>query len=126
MFFTFPDDARWNAARQAVEFGVEIGEYHGVVRISRRVFQRLLPDTPLPSVVLKRITCSEHALSERPSGSCGGVYCPRTATSKSLAAICVRAPPRPPGAFSCGSRNGRDAQHSVHREPPRRGRAVPG
>jgi hypothetical protein len=48
MFFTFPDDARWNAARQAVEFGVEIGEYHGVVRIPRRVFQRLLPDTPTP------------------------------------------------------------------------------
>jgi hypothetical protein len=26
MFFTFPEDARWNADRQAVEFGVEIGE----------------------------------------------------------------------------------------------------
>ena len=48
MFFTFPDDARWNAERQAVEFGVEIGEYHGVVRVFRRVFQRLLPDTPTP------------------------------------------------------------------------------
>jgi len=48
MFFTFPDDARWNAERQAVEFGVEIGEYHGVVRALRRVFQRLLPDTPTP------------------------------------------------------------------------------
>ena len=48
MFFTFPDDAQWNAERQAVEFGVEIGEYHGVVRIPRRVFQRLLPDTPSP------------------------------------------------------------------------------
>jgi hypothetical protein len=24
MFFTFPDDARWNAERQAVEFGVEM------------------------------------------------------------------------------------------------------
>jgi hypothetical protein len=48
MFFAFPDDTRWNAERQAVEFGVEIGEYHGVVRIPRRVFQRLLPDTPVP------------------------------------------------------------------------------
>ena len=48
MFFTFPDDARWNAERQAVEFGVEIGEYHGVVRVLRRVFQRLLADTPSP------------------------------------------------------------------------------
>jgi len=27
MFFTFPEDARWNNAQQAVEFGVEIGEY---------------------------------------------------------------------------------------------------
>jgi hypothetical protein len=48
MFFTFPDDAQWNAEWQAVEFGVEIGEYHCVVRIPRRVFQRLLPDTPTP------------------------------------------------------------------------------
>jgi hypothetical protein len=31
-----------------VEFGVEIGEYRGVVRVSRRVFQRLLPERPTP------------------------------------------------------------------------------
>jgi hypothetical protein len=37
MFFTFPEDARWNAERQAAEFGVEIGEFHGVVRVPRRV-----------------------------------------------------------------------------------------
>jgi len=48
VFFTFPEDARWNAERQAVEFGVEIGEYHGVVRVPRRVFQRLLPERPTP------------------------------------------------------------------------------
>jgi Protein of unknown function (DUF1488) len=48
MFFTFPEDARWNAERQAVEFGVVIGEYQGVVRVSRRVFQRLLPERPTP------------------------------------------------------------------------------
>jgi hypothetical protein len=48
MFFTFPDAARWNAERQAVEFGVEIGEYRGVVRVPRRVFQRLLPERPTP------------------------------------------------------------------------------
>jgi hypothetical protein len=48
MFFTFPEDARWNAERQVVEFGVEIGEYQGVVRIPRRVFQRLLPEGPTP------------------------------------------------------------------------------
>jgi hypothetical protein len=48
MFFTFPEDARWNAERQAVEFGVEIGEYEGVVRVPRLVFQRLLPERPTP------------------------------------------------------------------------------
>jgi hypothetical protein len=31
-----------------VEFGVEIGEYEGVVRVPRRVFQRLLPERPTP------------------------------------------------------------------------------
>jgi len=48
MFFTFPEDARWNAEQQAVEFGVEIGEYRGVVRVPLRVFQRLLPERPTP------------------------------------------------------------------------------
>jgi uncharacterized protein YcaQ len=48
MFFTFPEDAHWNAERQAVEFGVEVGEYRGVVRVPRRVFQRLLPDRLTP------------------------------------------------------------------------------
>jgi|SRR5580693_2348430 hypothetical protein len=49
MFFTFPENARWDAERQAVEFGVEIGEYQGVVRVPRRVFQRLLPEGPTPA-----------------------------------------------------------------------------
>jgi hypothetical protein len=31
-----------------VEFGVEIGEYQGLVRVPRRVFQRLLPERPTP------------------------------------------------------------------------------
>jgi len=44
MFFTFPENAHWNAELQTVEFGVEIGEYRGVVRVPRRVFQRLLPE----------------------------------------------------------------------------------
>src|SRR5712671_3140339 len=48
MFFTFPEDARWNPEQQVVEFGVEIGEYQGVVRVPRRVFQRLLPERPTP------------------------------------------------------------------------------
>jgi len=48
MLFTFPEDAHWNAERQAVEFGVEIGEYRRVVRVPRRVFQRLLPERSTP------------------------------------------------------------------------------
>ena len=36
------------ADQQAVEFGVEIRDYHGVVRVPRRVFQRLLPERPTP------------------------------------------------------------------------------
>lgn len=48
MFFTFPEDARWNSDRMAVEFGVEIGEYRGIVRMGRRVFQHLLAESPTP------------------------------------------------------------------------------
>ena len=55
MFFSFPEDARWNAEQQAVEFGVEIGEYHGVVRVPRRVFQRLLPERPTPERCVEAI-----------------------------------------------------------------------
>ena len=53
MFFTFPENARWNAERQAVEFGVGIGEYEGVVRLPRRLFQRLLPESPAPERCLE-------------------------------------------------------------------------
>ena len=31
-----------------MEFGVEIGEHRGVVRVPRRVFQRLLPERSTP------------------------------------------------------------------------------
>ena len=48
MLFTFPEDVRWNVERQVVEFGVEIGEYQGMVRVPRRVFQRLLTERPTP------------------------------------------------------------------------------
>jgi len=53
MFFTFPENARWDAAGQAVEFGVEIGEYQGVVRVPRRIFQRLLSESPTPERCLE-------------------------------------------------------------------------
>jgi hypothetical protein len=53
MFFTFPENARWNAERQAVEFGVGIGEYEGVVRLPRRLFQRLLATEATPERCLE-------------------------------------------------------------------------
>ncbi len=53
MFFTFPEDGRWKPDRMAVEFGVEIGEYRGVVRVGRRVFQNLLAESPTPERCLE-------------------------------------------------------------------------
>jgi hypothetical protein len=48
MFFPFPPDARWNPGRSVVEFGIGVGEYEGTVRVSRRVFQSLLDQSPTP------------------------------------------------------------------------------
>ena len=48
MFFTFPEDARWNAETQAIEFGVGIGEYEGVVRVPRQVFRRFIEGAVTP------------------------------------------------------------------------------
>jgi hypothetical protein len=48
MLFTFPEEVRWNAERQFAEFGMEIGEHQGVVRVPRRVFERLLTERPTP------------------------------------------------------------------------------
>jgi len=69
MFFTFPEDARWNADRQAVEFGVEIGEYRGVVRVPRRVFQRLLPERPTLQALRRTIS---NQPGSRASLNCAG------------------------------------------------------
>jgi hypothetical protein len=73
MFFTFPEDAHWNTERQAVEFGVEIGEYRGVVRVPRRVFQRLLPERPTPGAASRRTTSSGRGSRASRSGSCAGL-----------------------------------------------------
>ena len=48
LFFEFPEDARWNDGRAAVEFSVILGPYEGTVRIGRRVFQHLLERSPTP------------------------------------------------------------------------------
>jgi hypothetical protein len=48
LFFEFPEDARWNEERAAVEFSVILRPYEGTVRIGRRVFQHLLDQSPTP------------------------------------------------------------------------------
>jgi hypothetical protein len=44
----FSPSARWNPERALVEFGIGVGEYEGVERVSWRVFQILLPEPPTP------------------------------------------------------------------------------
>jgi hypothetical protein len=40
--FVFPDDACWNDAEDAVEFGIRFGDYEGKVFLPRRVLQSLI------------------------------------------------------------------------------------
>ena len=71
MFFRFPPDARWNPERSLVEFGIGVGEYEGVVRVSRRVFQILLPETPTPERSKRTIFTGPGSKSS-PSGKFDG------------------------------------------------------
>ena len=64
LFFEFPEDARWNADREAVEFGVILGPYEGTVRIARRVFQHLLEQAPTPE------RCRSARALHPPGGEC--------------------------------------------------------
>jgi hypothetical protein len=68
VFFSFPEDARWNPDRSAVEFGVAVGDYEGVVCVSQRVFQHRLAETPTRNGALKPITFTEPALNSLLSG----------------------------------------------------------
>ena len=54
MFFSFPEDARWNPERQAIEFGVGVGEYEGVVRIPAKSSGVLLTVRLRQNAVWKR------------------------------------------------------------------------
>ena len=53
MFFRLPSEARWHPERSVVEFGIGVGEYQGVVRVSRRVFQILLLEALTPERCLE-------------------------------------------------------------------------
>jgi hypothetical protein len=50
MFFRFPPDARWNPDLNAVEFSTSAS---ATVRVSRRVFQSLLDQSPTPERCLE-------------------------------------------------------------------------
>jgi hypothetical protein len=69
VFFSFPEDARWNDERGGVEFTVQLGEYQGTVRVHRRVFRRLLDQSPTPERCLEafhlRRTCFELAVERK-------------------------------------------------------------
>jgi hypothetical protein len=68
MFFRFPPDARWNPERSVVEFDIGVGEYEGVVRVSRRVFQILLPEAPRLNAAWKPTTFTGPGSKSSPSG----------------------------------------------------------
>ena len=51
--FSFPEDAHWNPDTESVEFGVRLGEYQGMVRVSREVFRRLVARPVTPELCLE-------------------------------------------------------------------------
>ena len=68
MFFRFPPDARWSPERAVVEFGIGVGEYEGVVRVSRRVFKSCFQRPPRLNGASKAITFTGRGSNSSPSG----------------------------------------------------------
>jgi hypothetical protein len=68
IFSPSPRTPRWNAERQAGE----AGEYHGVVRVLRRVFKRLLPERPTPERCVEAYYLQRTQFESIANGSCGG------------------------------------------------------
>jgi hypothetical protein len=61
----FSEDARWNAERQAVEFGVEIGEDRGVVGVPRGACSSgPLPERPTPRAMCRGVLSPANAVRE--------------------------------------------------------------
>ena len=87
MFFRFPPDARWNPVRNTIEFGIGVGEYEGIVRVARRVFQILLPKAPRLNDALKPTIFIGPGSNSSPSRRFGGGYSPTMEMSRSPVAI---------------------------------------
>jgi hypothetical protein len=64
VLFSFPEDSRWDPVLDAVAFGVEIGEYRGVVRVRREVFRRLLGHRPTPEQCVEAYHLCRTALEQ--------------------------------------------------------------
>ena len=53
-----------------MEFGGGLGEYRGMVRVPRRVFQRLLPERPTPERCVEAYYLQRTRFERSLSGSC--------------------------------------------------------
>jgi hypothetical protein len=62
MFFSFPENARWSADLQAVEFGVGVGEYEGSSVFGARSSGALSTAQSRRNAALKPTISSEPAL----------------------------------------------------------------
>jgi hypothetical protein len=68
MFFRFPPDARWNLDRNAVEFGIGVGEYEGVVRSPGACSKSCSQRPPRLNAALKPTISTEPGSNSSPRG----------------------------------------------------------
>jgi hypothetical protein len=72
MFFRFPPDARWNPDRNTVEFGVGVGEYEGLVRVSGACSKFCFRKRRYPKGASKAITFTGLGSNSSQSGKFAG------------------------------------------------------
>jgi hypothetical protein len=102
MFFRLPPGARWNPDRNIVEFGIGVGEYESVVRVSKRVFQILVPDAPTPERCVKPYHIQRTRLELIAEGKFRRRLLTDDAMSRSPVAICGSGRSHPPDLFQSG------------------------
>jgi len=133
MFFRFPPDARWNPDQNAVEFGIGVGEYEGVVRgfparvpntacrgSHTRTLPRSLPSSPDPSrtcrraetsatAVGRRRQCRDHGSRSAGTGTPGALRSSHRLSPGRFVRAAKLSLPRQPAAFD-GKQAARDAE----------------
>jgi hypothetical protein len=116
VFFTFPEDARWNPDRDAVEFSVILGQYEGTVRIARRVFQRLLDQSPTPERCMEAFHLQRTRFELIVERKLRRRQLTEMAISRSRVAICARKVRQPGSTISSSpSRRPSDEDQIVRR-----------